>query len=360
MTILNVLTFPRLQIRESHIPDGFSVSILIPARNEAAVIEQTIRAIRQQSYTNFQLILLDDSSTDGTGAIARAAAESDSRIQIISGQPLPQGWAGKNWACHQLSQQASGDILLFTDADVRWQPDALLAILQQFDHSQAHLLSIWPTQTTISLSERMTVPLMAFVILGYLPLPLVHYTRFASFAAANGQCMIWDRHTYQAVKGHQSIRADVLDDVKLARKVKSAGYRLRMADANTFMQTRMYSDWSTVRAGFAKNILAGYGNSVIALLLAIVFHWAILILPWIICIDPAYRLWGSLLIALSVGSRMLSAQFTHQRKRDALLLPVSALLMTIISFQSIRWHFTGGPRWKGRTLSSQSTRKISA
>ncbi len=347
----NMLLFPRLQAKKPH--EQPFVSVLIPARNEAAVIAQTIQKFRAQTYTSFELLLLDDNSTDGTAEIANSATEGDTRIKLCSGKELPGGWGGKNWACQQLAQQAQGDILLFTDADVRWEPNALEAVIAQLQASHADLLTIWPTQQTITFAERLTVPLMAFVILGYLPIIGVHYVPLGAFAAANGQCMAWKRETYWNVGGHEAIANNVLDDVTLARMAKEQGSRIRMADGNRLIQARMYTNWQTVRDGFAKNILAGYGNSVFGLLLGAVFHWLVFLFPWFMLALPEFRLWGALLILLGITARALSAAFTHQRTIDAIFMPLSVLLFTRIAAQSIQWHFTGGPRWKGRQITKQ-------
>ena len=132
ISVLNALTFPRLRpaspARTPH------VSILIPARDEADVIGVTVVSHLRQDYPHYEIIVLDDSSADGTSELALEAAAGDPRLSVIGGEPLPGGWLGKNWACHQLSRQAEGDILIFTDADVRWAPEALSArILPCFD-----------------------------------------------------------------------------------------------------------------------------------------------------------------------------------------------------------------------------------
>lgn len=346
--LMNVFVFPRLRASDTPATTPL-VSVLIPARNEAAIIAQTVRKWQQQTYANYEVIVLDDNSDDDTATLARTAGAT-----VITGKPLPAGWSGKSWACHTLSQAANGEILLFTDADVQWQPQALSGVIAQMQRTDVDLFTVWPTQQTETLPERLTVPLMALVILGYLPIVMTHYTPFSMFAAANGQCMAWRRNAYESIGGHQIVANNVLDDVTMARAAKAAGFSLRMADGNRLVQTRMYHDWQSVRDGFAKNILAGYGNSVFALLAATIFHWLLFIVPWLLLCVPDYRGWASLLIMLGISVRALSAAYTHQRVQDALLMPISALLMTVIAAQSIYWHYTGGPRWKGRTLSSDA------
>jgi chlorobactene glucosyltransferase len=348
--VLNILTMPRLT-RPKEKPPGLRVSILIPARNEAAVIGQTLDRLLRQSYPFAELLVLDDNSTDDTAVLIQQAAQRDSRIRLLNGQPLPNGWLGKNWACHQLAQAASGDLLIFTDADVGWQPEALAALVAQLEQEQADLLGIWPTQQTVTWGERLVVPLMALALLGYLPLPAAHQLPWPVFAAANGQCLAFRRRAYETIGGHAAVSDDVLEDVALARLVKKAGLRLRLSDGAGLITCRMYRSWTEVRDGFAKNILAGHGRSVPFLLLSTLFHWLIFVLPWIMLLFPTARQMGWVwLWLLSVGVRAGTAVATRQRLQDALLMPISVLLMTRIAFQSILWHYSGGPLWKGRKL----------
>ncbi len=374
--IVNVLTFPRLtsppnplsEFREGELRHNSSgkisidtkitplqyplVSILIPARNESAVIERTAQSILSQPYANFEFLILDDNSTDGTAEKAIAAADGDSRLKVLSGAALPPGWLGKNWACHQLGQAAHGEWLIFTDADVCWQPDALAALMSEIERTQADLLTVWPTQHTESWGERLVVPLMALAILGYLPLLLVHHTPWAAFAAANGQCLAFRRRAYEKIGGHTAVRDRIVEDVAFARHIKLAGLRLRMADGAGQITCRMYHDWSSARDGFGKNILAGHGDSVFFLAISAIFHWLIFIVPWIFLILGILPLWSLALIVLGIGVRMLTAAATRQRLFDALLMPISAFLMTLIAIRAVWWRYRyGGPQWKGRTIS---------
>lgn len=368
IAILNTLTFPRLKPAAGLSSSPF-LSILVPARNEAAVIGQTVRSLLVQDYAHFEVVILDDNSADGTSALALAAAEGSPRLRVIPGKPLPAGWLGKNWACHQLAQTAGGEWLIFADADVRWQTGALTALAVEMKRTQADLLTVWPTQETQSWGERLVVPLMALVIIGYLPLLLVHHTAWPSLAAANGQCLAFRRKAYDAIGGHAALRDNILEDVNFARRIKASGLCLRMADGAGLVNCRMYPDWPSVRDGFAKNILAGYGGSVIFLVLAAIFHWLVFLGPWLLLIvnnqfsilnrqsfffinnlPLTVNSWLLVLIVLGLGIRMLTAAAARQRLGDALLMPLSVLLMTRIAAQAVWWHWHGGPRWKGRVV----------
>lgn len=342
-----------------------AVCVLIPARNESHIIGATVAHLLAQSYPNLHVAVLDDHSEDGTAQRAQAAAAQSPNFHLICGRPLPSGWQGKNWACQQLAKHAiaqEADILLFTDADVAWQPDAVAAVVAAFQKSQADLLTVWPTQTTVTWGERLTVPLMALAVLGYLPLRLAQDFYHPLAAAANGQCLAFARHAYEQIGGHAAVRGTVVEDVRLAQRIKAAGLRLRMADGNLLVGCRMYTGWQAALDGYAKNILAGHGNHVSLLLLSTLFHWALFVWPWLWLafggqagaapwLPPAWPLWPLLLVLAGVGVRAITAAATHQRSGDALLMPVSVLLMTWIALRAIwwRWRF-GGVLWKGRIL----------
>lgn len=355
IALLNALTLPRL--RAAKISGSRRVSVLIPARDEAAVIAETVCCLLAQDYPQLEILLLDDHSSDATAEIARQAAAGDGRFRLLLGLPLPPGWFGKAWACQQLGQQAAGEILIFTDADVRWQPDAVTALVAHFEQTQADLLTVWPKQLTHTWAERLVVPMMAFSVIGYLPVLAVHHIPWASFAAAIGQCLAFRRDVYQQLGGHIAVRQSVVDDMAFAWAIKRAGLRLRMAESAGLLQTRMYHHWPEVRAGFAKNILAGHANSLGLLLFSTLFHWAFFLFPWFwlaagcfFSPSPLYP-WGPLLLAgLGVSLRAITALVSGQRLRDAAFLPFSVILMTVIAAQALWWHLRGGMHWKGRTF----------
>lgn len=362
IALFNAFAFPRLgrylvdELAQYHLPP---VSVLIPARQEEERIGPTLAALLAQDYPNFEVLVLDDNSTDATYATACAAGSGDSRLRVMHGKPLPSGWGGKNWACHQLAQAARYDMLIFTDADVTWRIDALKAVVRALEQTNAGLLAVWPTQITVGWAERLVVPLMAFSILAYLPVWLVSHTPYPAAAAAAGQCMAFRRAVYRRIGGHEAIRATVLDDVTLARRTKQQGDCLAMVDGDGLVLCRMYlGGWQAID-GYTKNIIAGHGNSIFFLLLSTLFHLTLFVLPlgWLIAgaaldFAPGWPLWPLALLFLAVTTRAITAYTSRQRIADALLMPLSVLLMTFIALRATwRQLRYGGQSWKGRQVS---------
>ncbi|MEM7800037.1 MAG: glycosyltransferase family 2 protein [Chloroflexota bacterium] len=360
----NFLLFPRVKAipnRQIQSPVKW-VSILIPARNEEEVIEKTLTRLQNQTYPHFECLVLNDNSEDKTAELVQAIATQDERFQLIQGKPLAAGWLGKNWACHQLSEQAAHEQLLFCDADVQWEPRALERLMAQFSHRNADCMTVWPSQITVSWGERLIVPLMKFTILAYLPIIGVHYLPFSIFAAANGQCLLFKKEAYTSISGHVAVRQAIVEDVELARNIKQNGYRLRMIDGNREISCRMYSSWEAVLNGFGKNILAGHGNSLPFLAVSTLFHWAVFVVPWIWLILGGLLpnfiwLYPLTLISAAVGLRIFVELFVRADQPagmfNALLMPLSVLLMTRIAWRGCIWYFSGGPEWKGRKLGAQ-------
>ncbi len=318
-----------------------------------------MRALLAQDYPTFEVILLDDDSHDDTYALALGEGRGDTRLTVAHGAPLPPAWGGKNWACHQLAAMAQHDLLIFTDADVIWSEGALAAVVRSVHAYQADLLTVWPTQQTVTWIERLVVPLMAFSVFAYLPSWLVHRTPYPTAAAATGQCMAFRRAAYNAIGGHGAVRATVLEDVTLARRVKAAGLRLVMIEAAGLILCRMYLGWRQVFDGYTKNILAGHGRSIPLLIASTIFHLALFVLPlvWLVAgffaSVPFWPRWPLALLALGIGARALTAYCTRQRVGDALLMPLSVLLLSAIALRaSWRQLRHGGQSWKGRHMPS--------
>ena len=358
ITLLNLVTFPRLRPNEPVLYP--QVSVLIPVRDEAPIIKKTLAAWREQSYPNFEIIVLDDESQDSTYHIVREIAAQDSRLHLLRGSKMPPGWTGKNWACFQLAESAQGELIIFSDADVYWQPDALSGLVQSMQTYQSDLFTVWPSQKVYTWAERLVIPLMNFAVFCYLPEIFVRKVPLAAFAAANGQCLAFRKKAYFDIGTHSAVRETIIEDVEIARLIKRSGLKLTMALGNLMINARMYQGWKQVRDGFAKNILAGYFNQPLLLVGSTIFHWGLFILPWIwFCWElSAFPVWINLrlpLITILLGLllRLISALANRDKPWDSIFLPVSVFMMTLIAWRALLWkYYSGGPRWKGRHINT--------
>ncbi|GIV69873.1 glycosyltransferase [Caldilinea sp.] len=360
IAITNHRRFPRLHpvaAEDAPLSTLPKVSVLIPARNEAAHIGDALEDLTQQAFPGLEILVLDDHSEDATAEIVCAFMRRAPEVRLLCGKALPAGWTGKNWACAQLASAATGDILLFADADVRWRPGALRSVLHAMETLDADLLTVWPTQITVTWMERLTVPLMAMAVMAYLPIWLAHTFYHPLAAAANGQCMAFRRSAYEVIGGHAAVRAAIVEDVRLAQKIKEAGLHLRMADGSGLVICRMYRGAREALDGYTKNIFAGHGNRLSLLALSTLFHWSLFLAPWLwLGLGrswplPGWPLWPLALGFAGVAVRAITAHATRQRVGDAVLLPVSVLIFTWIAgralWQQLRY---GGVRWKGRLI----------
>lgn len=244
---------------EDHAERG--VSVLIPARNEALGIAETIHSVTRSEYSTWELILLDDDSSDDTAAIVARFAENDPRIQLKRSDKLPEGWNGKQHACWQLAKYAQYDLLLFIDADVRVRPDGLSRITAQREASDVELLSGFPRQQMRTTSEKMLIPMMYYLLLGYLPLEQMRANTNPEFGAGCGQMFLAKREAYFAVGGHEVIRSSRHDGLKLPRSFRNAGFRTDLFDASDIAEVRMYEGvWAVIR-GVLKNATEGIANA---------------------------------------------------------------------------------------------------
>ena len=242
---------------------GPRVSVLIPARNEADVIERSIRSMIAQDYRNLDILILDDQSSDGTGDIARSITRSDDRVKVITGLPLPPGWIGKHWACHQLSQAADGALLLFTDADTWFGESTVSKAVATMLNSGDDLVSLVPSRETSSFLQRLTLPFIDWFALGCFPLTLAKKLDSSRVSMAFGQFLLFKRESYQQIGGHENIKDKIVDDVELGRRIKTYGLRLELLDGTSDVRCHMYRDNASLIDGFARNIFPSMGSSIL-------------------------------------------------------------------------------------------------
>jgi chlorobactene glucosyltransferase len=343
------------------------VSVLIPARDEARQIGACLRSLLAQDYPCFEILVLDDDSTDDTADIVHQLEVDDpsGRLHLLHGAPLPPGWLGKCHACAQLAAAADGEYLLFTDADTVHGPGAIASALAAAERRHVGLVSVLPRQRACTWAESLLLPLLPFNILSLLPVGLVRRHPTPSLSAGIGQFLFFRRSAYLATGGHAALRDRVLDDVELARRVKAAGWQEDLLDGGQAVQCRMYDGFGAIWRGFSKNLFDFYGRSPVATLLAVIVQVALYVAPPVLAVMALLVHWSGILVALplatyalAVGMRLavaarVGAPGTNLRRPagwlSAALHPIGMALQCAITLNSMRWGLTGRMAWKGRT-----------
>jgi len=340
-----------------------AVSVLVPARNEAAAIEPCVRAILASRDVDLEVVVLDDASTDGTDAIVRQLAEQDARVRLIRGRPLPSGWCGKQHACAQLAEAATHETWVFLDTDVLLSTDAVRRCVAFLDASQASLVSGFPRQMTGSFLEWLLLPLIHFVLLGFLPIARSRMDNSPGLAAGCGQLFITRRGDYLRAGGHTAIRASLHDGIKLPRAFRRAGLRTDIFDATDIAACRMYTRSLDVWKGLSKNATEGIGSP------ATIVPFTILlaggqVLPWVLVAWglatgwqgwPAWTVAAALVAAgLSSLPRILAVGRFRQGVTSVLAHPLGILVFLAIQWVALGRRLLGlQTSWRGRSLAPQ-------
>lgn len=254
---LAAMNLALLRTPEPDATAGGLVSILIPARNEAGHIAATVRAALASAGISIEIVVGDDHSTDATAAIVAAIAAEEPRVRLVPVPPLPEGWTGKNHACAHLAGQATGEHLLFVDADVHLKPLAAASLVAHARRTGSGLVSAVPRQVMGSLGEKVTVPMINFLLVGYLPVAMMRASMRPALGAACGQLLLIGRDAYAAIGGHGAIRRFLHDGVKLPRLLRAAGHRTDLVAGHALADCRMYTGFSECWAGFSKNAHEG-------------------------------------------------------------------------------------------------------
>ena len=272
--------------------DPPSVSILIPARNEEDTLPRLLDSLLKQDYPISEILVLDDASTDKTREVVLGKAESSAMpIRIHTGMEKPDSWMGKNWACHQLSQLAKGDIFIFLDADTWLHPETIGRLMERMLGDDLDFATVWPHQIMTTWSEKMVIPTVYSTIPGYLP---TRYSYRAPrwipsekirtavkplFATACGQCLIFRKDAYFETGGHAAVKSEVVEDVMLAKNIVRAGKTMKMFHGTDRIWCRMYRNHKEVFSGFRKNFFAGFGYRYLPFMLAWLLHIAVYLMP---------------------------------------------------------------------------------
>ncbi|WP_253880579.1 glycosyltransferase [Priestia megaterium] len=352
LTIVNIKAMPKLKRYE---PDSKTpqplISILIPMRNEERNVKRIISSIKGLTYSNLECVILDDQSTDQTRTQLLKEIHGDPRFTIIEGKELREGWVGKVHACHQLSQAANGDYLLFVDADVELKERTLEHTLATGQATKAALLTGFPRFPVKTWLEALVVPLQHVVVFSYLPVVVANRNKMSKASAAHGAFMFIKKETYEAVGGHEAVKSSLVEDVHLAQLFKQKKHRVILANITSHVSCYMYETTEEVWNGFAKNIFVGLGRSAKAVWVLSVFFACYYVLPLLFFIAGIFT--GNMLwilpFCIMLFQRFLIDRSAQQKGLLFCTMPASAIVLMLLMNHSMkRERKKQGYEWKGR------------
>jgi hypothetical protein len=328
------------------------VSVLVPARDEERHVGGLLADLRAQTgVDDLEVLVLDDASGDGTRAVLDRAAALDRRVRVLTGTGPPPGWLGKAAACDRLAAEATGQVLVLVDADVRLAPHAVAATVGVLRTHGLDLVSPYPRQVAETVAERLVQPLLQWSWASLLPLRVAERTPRPSLSAANGQLMAVDARAYRRAGGHAAVRTEVLDDVALVRRIKATGGRGGVADGTHLATCRMYDDRDDLVEGWSKSLWSATGHPLAAA--ALVGAAAVTyVLPAVAALRGSR--WGAAGYAAAVIGRAVVAQRTGGRVHDAWTHPASVVAWSLLVARSWRGRRAGSLTWKGRALADRS------
>lgn len=324
--------------------DSAGVSILIPARDEEANIAAAVDSALLNGGA--EVLVLDDHSSDRTYAIVTEIAARDPRLRVLRGEALQHGWMGKNFACAQLAAAANHPLLLFIDADVRLAPNAAAELAHALRASGADLISGVPRQEVRTFSEQLLIPLIHFVLLGFLPIDRMRRSSHPAYATGCGQLMMVNRAAYEAAGGHRAIRGSVHDGLKLPKAFRVAGRRTDLVDVTALASCRMYRRDSEVWRGLSKNTHEGLGAPARILPFTILLI-AGQVLPFALLATGMWQAYAG--AALALLPRAIASRKFDQALLGVLLHPIAVLALLAIQWAGLVRFISGNPTaWKGR------------
>lgn len=362
-----VLIRRRPRLRDNPVLEGETpfVSVIVPARNEAENISGLTATLLSSEYRSFEVILVDDRSTDGTTEIAhRLAANHPDLIRVIEGKPLPAGWVGKCWACWQGYEAAKGDVLVFADADTRHHPRLLSHAVSALRTQNADLVTAFPRQLMFSFWERVVQPqVFVAIMMRYSDFQRINRTRNARDVIANGQFMVFSRESYEGIGGHAAVRTEVVEDLHLAKRTVATGRRLHVTYGEDLIATRMYRTLDQIIEGWSKNLAIASRQTV--------DPWIRPFLPWMIAAfiagmwalppllllaSPVIRLVPVGWSATATAASLVFWAVTYRRFRIPVLMapvyPLGALMTAVLFVRSV---LRGeNVTWRGRRYDAKA------
>ncbi len=350
------LRLPTVSKKQRHADAaGNSVTVLIPARNEEAGIAACVSSVLASQWSKLEVIVMDDNSTDRTYEICEEIAASDSRLKVMKGRELPMGWNGKQRACWKMALAASGDWLLFLDADVRLSEDAIARLVHAAQSGETDLLSGFPKQLTETWLEKFLIPMMHFLLLGYLPLQRMRSSLRPEYAAGCGQLFFARRTAYMTCEGHKAICNSRHDGIKLPRVFRKLNFKTDVFDASDLASCRMYHSAGQVVRGLLKNATEGIAHPktiwIFTILLAgaAILPLASLIVGLVWSWDKWVMLELGIATLLSYVPRALAAQRFGQSWLGVAFHPMAVLVFLCLQWLALLASLVGIQiSWRGR------------
>jgi len=333
-------------------------SVLVPARNEELNIGRCIKSLLDQDYPDFQVIVLDDNSTDRTWQILQEFALKYPGLTLLKGTPLPDDWLGKHWACSQLAQASDGELLVFVDADTYHEPGMLRGAAAAMVNEKAALISALPRQIIVSWSEMLSIPAFYLGMLCGVPLELTRLQRNPLLFAVLGQFLVFRRDAYEAAGGYAAVRNNVVDDIAIGRRVHAMGLKYKLLDGGGLVSCRMYRNFDQVWKGLTKSTFATFNFDPFFL----VFMWTLVVIvfvspPIVLGIglaQPQVPVGITTMAAAAVFLNLVLWTVSHARFHFPLYLvliyPFSTVFMTVVALASMVLTMQGKARWKGRSM----------
>ena len=329
------------------------VSILIPARNEELRITSTLESVLTQTYPNFEVIILDDASTDATSEVVQKIISHDSRFRLVqSHEKLPAGWLGKPWAAQRLGQLANGEILFFLDADVILEPDALDVCVSLMIDAELDVMCPYPSQTTTTFAQRIMQPLLHWSWLTTLPLDIAESSKRPSLTAGNGQILFITSEMYKKVNGHECVKSQVLEDINLVRQVKLHDGKGGVVDGTAVATCLMYNTNGEMIEGYTKSLWNAFGTRSGAVVTGLGL-FLVYALPLFLLLSPdkkTRRRSGVAYLAAALGRVIIGKRMNHVVWPDAFLHPLSILGFNALTIRSLQLHQRNELTWKGRSI----------
>jgi glycosyltransferase involved in cell wall biosynthesis len=345
VTLFNFISDPKLRRVNRRYHE--LVSILIPARNEEDNILTLLNSIDSQDYQDYEVVILDDDSTDRTFSICEGFAATHSRFRVIKGELLKEGWLGKPYACHQLAQQAKGNYLLFLDADEQVYDGLINSAVHRMQAKHLALLSLFTNQDMRSFGEKTVVPLMHYLLLNLLPIRLIYLLKNPAFAAASGQFMLFNAALYHKHQWHQLSKDRVVEDIEIIKLVKMEKLPAESLLANGLISCRMYTNYKDAVNGFSKNFLAPFNYSIIGFLcyLTLVIGGPLLVITTLNL--PLILMMCGLIILSRI---MISFTSGQNALLNSILHPFQMINLLLIGLVAIQNQLTNNNVWKGRRV----------